>query len=138
MGRVKRWAAPLVKATDWHDVIKTALTLRASVAPWIYGLNKMQKEGCPLWPIVNTIGSPSYDLSKYLAGLLKPLLGHIDMNVWNSAVLVETLGSLTLAPMDLLVSLDVVSLFTRIPLRPTLEVLTPLFPEATVKQFEFI
>lgn len=39
---------------------------------------------------------------------------------------------------DLLISLDVVSLFARVPLKPISELLTPLFPEATVKLFEYI
>ena len=45
------------------------LTLR------IYGLPKVHKNGVPLCPIVNTIGGPTYLLTKFLASKLKPFVG---------------------------------------------------------------
>lgn len=67
-------------------------------------------------------------------GLTKPCLGKPEAHVWNSAQLVKQLEAVTLALTDGLISLDVVSLFTRVPISVTLE----LFPEATVKLFEFV
>lgn len=45
---------------------------------------------------------------------------------------------MVLSPEDLLVSLDVVSLFTRVPLKPKLKLLTPLLLEATIRLFQLI
>lgn len=75
-------------------------------------LPKIHKAGCPLHSIVNTVSSPTYDISKYLERLLRPHLGHIEAFVQNSTILaIEKFG---LTPQDLLVSLDVMSLFTRV------------------------
>jgi hypothetical protein len=39
-----------------------------------YGLPKIHKDNNPLRPIVSLPGSPTYNLSKYLADILKPLV----------------------------------------------------------------
>ena len=39
----------------------------------IYGLPKIHKDGNPLRPIVSSIGTYTYELSKFLADILKPL-----------------------------------------------------------------
>jgi hypothetical protein len=39
-----------------------------------YGLPKIHKENIPLRPIVSLQGSPTYELSKYLAMILHPLV----------------------------------------------------------------
>ena len=51
------------------------LTPHASIAPQLYGLPEVHKEGVPLRPIVSIIGSPTYKLVKELAGILSPLAG---------------------------------------------------------------
>ena len=49
--------------------------LRCSVPqpPKLYGLPKLHKPNIPMWPIVSFRGSPTYQLSKYLSNVLKPL-----------------------------------------------------------------
>ena len=44
-------------------------------SPKFYGLPKIHKEGIPLRPIVSSIGAVSYETSKELARILKPLVG---------------------------------------------------------------
>lgn len=51
---------------------------------------------------------------------------------------VEALDSIILPSGDLLVSLDVVSLFTRVPLETMLSLLEPLFPTEVVDLFRFV
>lgn len=58
--------------------------------------------------------------------------------VKNSAALAPVLDSLTLAPSDLLVSPDVVSLYTKVPVQQTLQWLKPLFPESTLDLFRYV
>lgn len=53
----------------------------------------------------------------------------------NSVQLVEQLD---VAPTDKLISRDIVALFTRMPISVALDLLSPLFPESTVKMFEFV
>ena len=48
-----------------------------------YGLPKVHKSGMPLRPIVSTIGSVTYETSKELSRILKPLVGrshHVQNN----------------------------------------------------------
>ena len=44
--------------------------------PCIYGLPKIHKEGAPLRPIVSSINSVTYNIAKYLATILSPLVGN--------------------------------------------------------------
>ena len=56
----------------------------ATVCPKCYGLPKVHKPDVPLRPIVASQGSPSYNLAKYLAEILKPLVGKSEHHVVNS------------------------------------------------------
>lgn len=59
------------------------------------------------WLLVNTIGSPPYTISQFLASLLKPVIRNQSVYVKNSVDLVETLDTLTLALGDIMLSLDI-------------------------------
>jgi len=62
----------------------------------------MHKEGVLLRPIVSNIGAPTYQLSKYLAGLLSQLTGKSVHHVKNSFHFIDILQSLQIKPGDLL------------------------------------
>ena len=83
--------------------------------PRFYGLPKVHKNGCPLRPIVSFISTPTYNLSKHVAKILKPLTGNSDYTVKNSTEFCESITDIKLLDDDVLVSFDVVSLFTSIP-----------------------
>ena len=80
--------------------------------PRFYGLPKIHKNGNPLRPIVSFISSPTYNLSKYVAKILKPLTGN---SAKNSTEFCGSIADINLQDDDELVSFDVVSLFTSIP-----------------------
>ena len=46
-----------------------------SKAPHFYGLPKVHKAETPLRPIVSAIGSPAYNLAKFVASIISPLMG---------------------------------------------------------------
>lgn len=97
-----------------NSLVSSLLIPKTSVATRMYGLLKVHKVGCPLRPIVNTIGLHTlYAMSQFLAGLLKPYIRKTSTYVKNSAALVDTLDGLILAPTDIMLILDVVSLYTR-------------------------
>ena len=98
--------------------------LRSSAGgvPRLYGLPKIHKPDVPLRPIVSFVLSPTYELSKFLASLLSPCVGLTDHHVKNSGQFARFITSQTLADTDVLVSFDVVSLFTRVPTARALQV----------------
>ena len=83
--------------------------------PRFYGLPTIQKNGNPLRPIVSFISSPTFNLSKYVAKILKPLTGNSAYTVKNSTEFCGSITDINLQDDDELVSFDVVSLFTSIP-----------------------
>jgi hypothetical protein len=71
-------------------------------------------------------------LAKYLAGLLSQLVGHSVHHTRNSEAFVQKLQSICLKETGILVSFDVVSLFTKVPLDDTLQLLSRQFHKQTV------
>ena len=60
-------------------------------------------------------GSPTYLTARHLTSILQPLVGNTPHHISNSTQFVELTQSLTLQPTDIMVSFDVVSLFTNVP-----------------------
>ena len=94
-----------------------------SKPPMLYGLPKIHKPDVPLRPIVSCIGSPTYGLSKHIASLLSPLAGKSDYYVKNSEHFINAIDDITLEQDDVLVSYDVRSLFTNVPVDEAIEVI---------------
>uniref|UniRef100_A0A3P9H4A1 Uncharacterized protein n=1 Tax=Oryzias latipes TaxID=8090 RepID=A0A3P9H4A1_ORYLA len=56
----------------------------ASIIPRIYGTRKIHKPGAPLRPIIDSMGSVTYNLSKFITDILKLLLGNTDYHCENA------------------------------------------------------
>ena len=69
----------------------------------------------PLRPIVSFVNSPTYGVSNFLAKILSPVVGNSENTVKNSFHFAEFVRGKTLKADQVLVSFDVVSLFTDIP-----------------------
>ncbi|XP_075157825.1 uncharacterized protein LOC142231091 [Haematobia irritans] len=96
---------------------KNKLTSRTAVAPRIYGLPKIHKESTPLRPICSSIDSPSYNLCKYIVGILRNITLDSKYNVKDSADFKTRLENMTIEDDEVLISFDVVSLFPSIPVK---------------------
>ena len=110
----------------------------SSRPPRLYGLPKIHKERVPLRPTVNNIGAPTYQLYKHLSGLLNPLTRETAHHIKNSFLFIETLKSLQTKPGDLMVSFDVVSLFTKVPVEDSLTLLSQHFKEETLALYKHV
>ena len=86
-----------------------------SSTPQLYGLPKIHKASVPLRPIVSSINSPTYNLSRYLAGVLSPVWGKTSHDF------VEKIRGMDVNTEDKLISFDVKSLFTKVPIDLSLQ-----------------
>ena len=87
-----------------------------------YGLPKDHKPGMPLRPVVSTCGSPSSNVSLLLERILNQLLKFVPAHLANTQECVRELCSLGHVPNDCIVaSLDVVSLYSNIPIDESID-----------------
>ena len=85
------------------------------IPPAIRGSVKHHKPGNPLRPIVTCNNTSLYNMSKHLADILSPLQNHNGYSVTNSNDFANKLTNTTIDDDEIMVSFDVVSLFTAIP-----------------------
>ena len=90
--------------------------------PLFYGLPKVHKPDVPLRPIVSTIGSVTYNIAKHVASILAPMVGRTNFHVKDSKDFVQFTRTLNLADDETMVSFDVESLFTSVPVDVACEV----------------
>ena len=84
-------------------------------SPRFYGLPKIHKPEIPLRPIVSFVNSHTYGVSSFLAKILSPVVGNTEYTVKNSCHFAEFVRGKILKADQVLISFDVVSLFTNIP-----------------------
>ena len=84
--------------------------------PYFYGIPKLHKPNVPLRPIISCTNDNFCKLNKWLTKILSPLLGTIsDSHIKNSSHFRERIG--TTIPLDhSLISFDVTSLYTNVPI----------------------
>ena len=94
--------------------------------PKFYVLQKVHKSGMPLRPIVSRIGSVTYETSKELSRILKPLVGRSHHQIQNNREFIQQLEDIKLRSDDLIMSYDVKALFTSVPIKPALKIIKKL------------
>ena len=87
-----------------------------------YGRLKLHKESKPLQPVVSTCGMATYDLAKWLSKILRPLVGSSGRILKDTKDLVEIMDEVALSEEEILMSFDVKSLFTSIPVDEAISV----------------
>ena len=109
--------------------------LRCSVPqpPKLYGLPKLHKPNIPMRPIVSFCGSPTYQLSKYLTNVLKPLTDESRHKLQSTENFIDAIKTIQIPDDHKLVSFDVKSLFTSIPLQLALDCTENAIKNSTVE-----
>ena len=94
--RIIKALTKFIQDSSLDDNIKKKTIPKNPIIPRIYSLLKIHKDGCPLRPIVNTIGSPSYGLDRLLAHKLKPLVGHSQSFIKDSSHFIQNIKTMSL------------------------------------------
>ena len=130
-GRPPKHYHPLLrKEKDLETLVRRILPteIADSVRPsgsrlaHLYGLPKTHKEKLAMRPILSATQTYNYALAKWLDDKLKPLaINHYTIT--DTCEFVNEVNALTLNDGDVLVSYDVSSLFTNVPLDETIHIL---------------
>jgi len=83
--------------------------------PRCYGLPKIHKEGFPLRIVVSSVGSPTYDMARYLHEILNNSIKKPASNIKDSWSFVRKINKIMIDSDEILMSLDATSLFINIP-----------------------
>ena len=114
-----------------------------------YGLTKVHKSDYPVRPIISTIGTYNYSTAKYLGKILEsyfntPLSSEVNVENPNNILwkpqkrsfkyalkdtfdFLNKLGNVKLEEGDYIITVDVVSLFTNVPIDETIELIKKAF-----------
>ena len=115
-----------VKSGSLSSAVAEIIRPTGSIRPRLYGLPKTHKEGAPLRPILSMIGSSQHKVAKWLAQLLDPVLkfcsNHCVKDSFDFARFIRSFPSTD----KFMVSFDVCSLFTCIPILETTDICTDL------------
>ena len=106
-----------------HDESYKKMYPTGAVSPKYYGLPKIHKAGIPLRPIISSTGTATYNTAKELARILKPLVGTSSHHVQNTRDFIDQIKEVRLKDGESIISYDVTSLFTSVPIKPTLDII---------------
>ena len=91
--------------------------------PKFYGLPKIHKRETLLRPIVSSTGTASYNTSKELANILKPLVGWTSHHLKNTKDFIDQIKDIKLLLDETIISYDIKALFTSVPIQPVINII---------------
>ena len=116
-----------VRKLEAQNLIPKELARRlkttSGVSPKLCALLKIHKPNVPVRPIVWSIGSPTYQLTKYVTTLINLLTGQTSSFIMNSENFVEFVKNIHLQPSEVTVSFDIKLLFTEVPVKKAMQII---------------
>jgi len=114
-------------SNDINNELKNGFIVQGSQPSKLYGLPKIHKEGIPMRPVLSMIGSAQYQVAKILERLLKPLVNN-PLECKDSFEFVNRILNWNIeSDREVMVSFDIVNLFTNIPLNETINLCVKLW-----------
>ena len=117
---IKRYIKNHVKDVDDKNLAK--LIPCGSSPGKLYGLCKVHKKNYPLRPVISMINTPEYMLAKYLDSFIKPNIPTRFM-LNSTHEFIDKISTFSLSGNENMVSFDVTSLFTNVPLIHTVDII---------------
>lgn len=106
------------------------MTKYSPTCPVFYGIPKIHKQGIPLRPIVSQTNGPTCKISKYLDYLLSTAESQIPLLLKDTTSFLQLIEQNPTVPSNtILVTLDVVSLYTNIPHNEGAKFVTELYED---------
>lgn len=99
------------------------LSDKSAIPAKFYGLPKIHKGNAPLRPITSAFEAPGKNLAEFLVQTLSAFFDDENLHVKNTAEFKEFIDKVRIEPDEILVSFDVVSMFTNIPVDLAIEVI---------------
>ena len=96
-------------------------------------LPKLHKPNIPMQPVVSFCGSSTYQLTNYLTNVLKPVTFESGHKLQSTENFIDAIKTIQILDDHKLVSCDVKSLFTSIPLQLTLDCTENAIKNSTVE-----
>ena len=117
--RIEREFKPAAtEVKTWRETRRAhtqKITSTDATLPAIWGSVKHHKPDNPLRPIITCRDTALYNSSRYLSDILSPLQNNNGFSVNNSTEFTEKLHGTKIDEDEIIVSFDVISLFTAIP-----------------------
>ena len=111
------------------DITYKRLYPTGAVPPKYYGLPNVHKPGMPLRPIISSVGSVTHATAKELTRIIKPLVGGSQHHVRNNKDFIHSIKGIQLTADECMMSFDVESLFTSVPVEPSIQIIKKLLEE---------
>ena len=131
--RLKNKLITLLKSIKAKGGIKEELYIMlyptGAGSPKFYGLPKICKVGMPLRPIVSSIVTVTYETSKELARILKPLVGKSPHKVKNTQDFIQQIKGIYLNKSQCMMFYDVKALFTSVTITPAINIIKKLLED---------
>lgn len=89
----------------------------------MYGLIKIHKENFPVRPITAACSAPGFALSKFFTNILSKIFYEDGFHIKNSKYFVEKIKTVNVYTDEVMISFDVVSMFTNIPIEHMLNLI---------------
>ena len=117
--QIKRYVSKYLTNDYYSEDIVNKLSIPGTGPGKLYGMAKVHKTDTPVRPVCSMINTPEYELAKFLDNLIKPYIPNQYM-LFSTKQFLDKLKDFSILPGDKMVSFDVVSLFTNVPLIETI------------------
>ena len=131
--KVNRFIEKIFGASIITDTERKQLKAGGSRPGIMYGLPKIHKCNTPLRPILSTVGTYNYNLSKYLVSLLSHITDN-EYTVTDSFHFAQEISNVSNKDY-FMTSFDVVSLFTNIPVPETIDMILSKIFNSNITHF---
>lgn len=121
--KVNGFFTKLEKLKQINEAEAKHLRTYNSILGRAYGLFKVHKTGNPLHPIISCIDTGTYDIAQHFTKIIQNVVGKTERHIRNSLDFKHNLMGVMLPRNQVMLSLDVKSLFTNIPLDLVIKVI---------------